>query len=110
MIEFGFQKDVDYVLLTQTGEQKGRGGHNKTDYILTLEMAKHIAIVQRMIDYGFTKDVDYTLVIQKRLTNNPKNPHTEETDYILTLEMAKHIAMLQRSEIGMTVRKYFIDK
>lgn len=61
MIEFGFQKDVDYVLLTQTGEQKGRGGHNKTDYILTLEMAKHIA-------------------------------------------------MLQRSEIGMTVRKYFIDK
>ena len=65
--------------------------------------------IQRMIDYGFTKDVDYTLVIQKRLTNNPKNPHTEETDYILTLEMAKHIAMLQRSEIGMTVRKYFIE-
>lgn len=31
-----------------------------------------------------------TLVIQKRLTNNPKNPYTEETDYILTLEMAKH--------------------
>lgn len=65
--------------------------------------------IQRMIDYGFTKDVDYTLVIQKRLTNNPKNPYTEETDYILTLEMAKHIAMLQRSEIGMTVRKYFIE-
>lgn len=65
--------------------------------------------IQRMIDYGFTKDVDYTLVIQKRLTNNPKNPYTEETDYILTLEMAKHITMLQRSEIGMTVRKYFIE-
>lgn len=65
--------------------------------------------IQRMIDYGFIKDVDYTLVIQKRLTNNPKNPYTEETDYILTLEMAKHIAMLQRSEIGMTVRKYFIE-
>ena len=47
MIDYGFQENIDYVLLTQTGEQKGRGGHNKTDYILTLEMAKHIAMVQR---------------------------------------------------------------
>ncbi|CUN35794.1 Phage anti-repressor protein [Turicibacter sanguinis] len=47
MIEYGFQENIDYVLLTQTGEQKGRGGHNKIDYILTLEMAKHIAMVQR---------------------------------------------------------------
>ena len=60
MIEYGFQENIDYVLLTKTGEQRGRGGHNKVDYILTLEMAKHIA-------------------------------------------------MLQRSEIGMTVRKYFIE-
>lgn len=47
MIEYGFRENTDYVLLTQTGEQKGRGGHNKVDYILTLEMAKHIAMVQR---------------------------------------------------------------
>ena len=47
MIEYGFQENIDYVLLTQTGEQRGRGGHNKVDYILTLEMAKHVAMIQR---------------------------------------------------------------
>lgn len=47
MIEYGFMENEDYILLTKTGEQKGRGGHNKVDYILTLDMAKHIAMVQR---------------------------------------------------------------
>ena len=42
---YDFIEDVDYVLLTQTGEQKGRGGHNRIEYVLTLEMAKHIAMV-----------------------------------------------------------------
>lgn len=65
--------------------------------------------VKRMIGYGFVENVDYTLITQKRVTNNPKNPYTEETDYILTLEMAKHIAMIQRTEIGMQVRNYFIE-
>lgn len=47
MIEYGFVENIDYILLTKTGEQTSRGGHNKVDYILTLEMAKHIAMVQR---------------------------------------------------------------
>ena len=50
-----------------------------------------------MIDYGFQENIDYTLVIQKRLTNNPKNPYTEVTEYILTLDTAKHIVIVQRS-------------
>lgn len=47
MIEYGFQENVDYTLLSKNGTQKGSGGHNKVDYILTLDMAKHIAMVQR---------------------------------------------------------------
>lgn len=61
-----------------------------------------------MIEYGFVGGADFTTIAQKRAT--AQGNATEFTDYILTLEMAKHIAMLQRSEIGMTVRKYFIDK
>jgi len=40
---------VDYLLLAQKGEQKkdGRGGHNKVTYILTIDTAKHIALMSR---------------------------------------------------------------
>lgn len=47
MIVYGFEENIDYTLLSNFGTQTGSGGHNKVDYILTLEMAKHIAMVQR---------------------------------------------------------------
>lgn len=64
---------------------------------------------KRMCEYGFSENVDFTLVIQKRLTNNPKNPYTEITDHQLTIDMAKEICMIQRSEIGKKCRQYFIE-
>lgn len=63
--------------------------------------------IKRMIAYGFQENVDYTAIAQKRAT--AQGNMTTQNEHILTLEMAKHIAMLQRSEIGMTVRKYFIE-
>ena len=64
--------------------------------------------IDRMIDYGFIENVDFTTtdIFVQREDSNLGNKMKE---YILTLDMAKHIAMLQRSEIGMTVRKYFIE-
>lgn len=35
----------DFVLLTQKGEQTGSGGHNRVDYLLTLDAAKHVAMM-----------------------------------------------------------------
>ena len=63
----------------------------------------------RMIEYGFTENIDFILISQKRLTNNPKNPFTEQTDYIITIDMGKEICMIQRSDIGREFRKYFIE-
>lgn len=46
MFEYGFVENQDYSLL-KIGEQKGSGGHNKTDYLFTLDTAKEIAMIQR---------------------------------------------------------------
>lgn len=63
---------------------------------------------ERMSEYGFEENQDYQLVIQKRLTNNPKNPYTDLVDHVMTIEMAKEISMIQRNEKGKQARQYFI--
>ena len=35
----------DFVVVPQKGEQKGRGGHNRVEYHLAIDAAKHIAMV-----------------------------------------------------------------
>ncbi|HEI6819311.1 TPA: antA/AntB antirepressor family protein [Yersinia enterocolitica] len=46
--EYGFIENQDFILLPKTGEQrKGRGGHNRKDYHLTLDTAKELAMVER---------------------------------------------------------------
>ncbi len=63
---------------------------------------------KRMCEYDFTENSDFTLVSQFCETNNPRNPYTTITDHQLTIPMAKEICMLQRTEIGRTIRRYFI--
>jgi len=41
----GFVEGEDFVLLTNQGERTGRGGHNRADYLLTLNAAQHIALM-----------------------------------------------------------------
>lgn len=43
---YGFIENQDYCLLTEIGEQKGRGGHNKIEYILTVDAAKELSMVE----------------------------------------------------------------
>ena len=86
MIEYGFQENIDYVLLTQTGEQRGRGGHNKTDYILTLEMAKHIAMVQRT-EIGM-KVRNYFIECEK-VAHNPYAHLSKELQMMIKLEQGQ---------------------
>jgi len=44
--EYGFIENVDF-LLAKFSEQKRRGGHNKIDYHITLDMAKELSMVER---------------------------------------------------------------
>lgn len=41
----GLVEGTDYSLLTFLGEQTGRGGHNKIDYHVTIDIAKHISMI-----------------------------------------------------------------
>lgn len=48
MTEYGFTEGVDYHVYLPNSESKhGRGGHNKVDHVLKLDMAKEIAMIQR---------------------------------------------------------------
>lgn len=46
MFEYGFDENIDFLLLNFE-KQNGSGGHNKTDYALTIDTAKEIAMLQR---------------------------------------------------------------
>lgn len=46
MVEYGFTENQDF-LLNNSVKQTGRGGHNKVDHIIKLDMAKEIAMIQR---------------------------------------------------------------
>lgn len=44
--KYGFSDGEDYVCLTNLSSKEGRGGHNSIDYLLTLDSAKEIAMVE----------------------------------------------------------------
>ena len=46
MIDYGFAENQDFLLL-KNEQQTGRGGHNKVDHIIKIDMAKEIAMIQR---------------------------------------------------------------
>lgn len=69
MTGYGFVENQDYVLLSNFGNQTGRGGHNKVDHAIKLDMAKEIAMIQRT-DRG--KEVrQYFIQIEKDF-NSPE--------------------------------------
>lgn len=85
---------------TVSGRELHKALEVKTPYTMWFE---------RMCEYGFTENEDFRLVSQICETNNPKNPRTTIIDHLLTIDTAKEICMLQRTEIGRTIRKYFIE-
>ncbi|WP_376777304.1 antA/AntB antirepressor family protein [Flavobacterium covae] len=44
--EYGFVEDVDFVIASEIYEAK-RGGHNRKEYAITLDMAKELSMVEK---------------------------------------------------------------
>lgn len=57
----------------------------------------------RMCEYGFVEGEDFFTILGKSTGGRPS------IDHALTIDTAKEICMLQRTEIGRTIRKYFIE-
>lgn len=47
MCEYGFAENVDYIRFSNLSSENQRGGQNKIDHQLALEMAKEICMIQR---------------------------------------------------------------
>ncbi|OWP80023.1 hypothetical protein BWK63_13190 [Flavobacterium covae] len=45
--EYGFTENQDYSLLLNFEYQKKRGGHNRKEYAITLDMAKELSMVEK---------------------------------------------------------------
>ena len=68
MVEYGFTENQDF-LLNNFVKQTGRGGHNKVDNIIKLDMAKEIAMIQRT-DKG--KEVRQYFIQVEKDFNSPE--------------------------------------
>lgn len=44
--KYGLALNQDFTLLTDLGEQNKRGGHNKIEYVLSLDCAKELAMLE----------------------------------------------------------------
>jgi len=62
----------DFILLTQKGEQTGRGGHNRIEYHLTIDAGKHIAMMSGT-DKGFEVR-DYFIECERRAMKAVMDP------------------------------------
>ena len=68
MVGYGFVENQDF-LLNNFVKQTGRGGHNKIDHVLKLDMAKEIAMIQRT-DKG--KEVRQYFIQVEKDFNSPE--------------------------------------
>lgn len=79
--KYDFVENTDFVLLTNSGEQRSRGGHNRIDYILTINMAKELAMLENN-DIG-KKVRKYLIAVEEKSVTGevimrPSNLKSEE--------------------------------
>ena len=121
IMEYGFAEGLDF--FRSFGKTKGRP---RIDYLLTINMAKELAMIERtaigsqtrryfiemeqvaleeidatIASYGFWEGADFTPILVKT-GGRPKS------EYLLTIGMAKELEIIERSNIGSVTRRYLI--
>lgn len=69
--KYDFTENEDYILLANSGDQVSQGGHNRKDYILKLDMAKELAMVEN--NKQGRKARKYFIEVEKRFNENKSN-------------------------------------
>lgn len=96
---YGFIENQDYCLLTEIGEQKRRGGHNKIEYILTVDAAKELSMVEgnekgkQARRYFIEAEKSFRQVL---LSQNPVIPQTLSEALRLAANQAEQIEQQQK--------------
>lgn len=89
MIDYGFTENTDFKGLSQKSE-KPIGGRPRIDHVMTLDMAKEVAMIQRT-DKG-KQARQYFISVEKRYKQLAALPRTPEEKLALTMEVANRSA------------------
>lgn len=99
MVSYGFVENVDYTVIVKNGENY-KGGRPQYDYILTLDMAKHVSMIQRS-EIGM-KIRNYFIECEKQLQNQTPQLTEKQQLQLLILnggELERISALKQYEEL-----------
>lgn len=91
-----FSEGQDYILLHQEVKQNGSGGHNRKDYALTIDTAKHLSMMERTVK---GKQARQYFIECERVARGIAQPAIEsrkKEDFELELIGAKYAADILR--------------
>lgn len=89
MTDYGFTENVDFASLSEKSD-KPTGGRPRTDHVMTLDMAKEVAMIQRTNKGKQARQ--YFISVEKRYKQLAALPRTPEEKLALTMEVANRSA------------------
>lgn len=89
MIDYGFTENTDFKGLSQKSEKR-IGGRPRIDHVMTLDMAKEVAMIQRTNKGKQARQ--YFISVEKRYKQLAALPRTPEVKLALTMEVANRSA------------------
>lgn len=92
MFEYGFIENTDF-LLVKNDMQNGSGGHNKIDYALTLDTAKHISMMQRS-EKGMQAR-QYFIEVEKNATKPLSQLEIMQNSVNILMQQDKRLALVE---------------